>query len=175
MIKRKIEWSALLICEIVFAAIGTVFTGIGILFALFIDRIAASPYSRGNVYVLPYVFCSLGIVFLLVFAVLFFVAKNQKSNQAYLVEHGIPINADVKEIKQNLWVRINNVHPYYVVCEGVHPYTGERLTFKSKNTLENPFHLLGRSVTVYVDFNRSENYYVAIDRDPACGSDADRL
>lgn len=70
MKKTKFEWSGALIVMIVFGMIGTVFTAPGAVFTIFIEQIAASPGSRGNVYLMPWIFLSVSIVFLLIFAVL---------------------------------------------------------------------------------------------------------
>lgn len=160
----KIEWSALLICEIVFGFIGAVFTVLGILFGIFIEELAASPNSQGNVYIMPWVFGSIGIVFLLVCAILLSVSVKRGNMRKHLIENGSCINACVIDVRQNLFVRINKRHPYYVICEGINPYTGETLTFRSADIMENPSYLLGRYLRVFVDYDNPENYYVEIHR-----------
>lgn len=165
MKRMKTEWSAILICEIVFGLVGSIFTACGIIFGIFIDEIAASPNSRGDVYVLPVVFGTIGILLLAVFVTLLFVSMKQKKKRKRLIENGSSINACVTEVKQDLFVRVNLQHPYYVICEGINPYTGEKLTFRSANTLEDPAHLLGRYVRVFVDYQNPKNYYVELHRD----------
>lgn len=164
MKQTKIEWSALLICEIVFGFIGAVFTVLGIFFGIFIEELAASPNSQGNVYIIPWVFGCIGIVFLIVFATLLSVSAKRKNARKQLIENGRCINACVIDVRQDLFVRINNRHPYYVVCEAVNPYTGETLFFKSTDITENPSYLLGRYLRVFLDYENPENYYVELSR-----------
>ena len=164
MKKAKIEWSAALMCEILFAFDGILFTILGVIFEINIDQIAANPNSHGNVYILPWIFCAIGIASLLVFAILFFITTKRKKNRKQLIENGKYINAYVTEIKQDSFVRINNRHPYYVICEGVNPYTGEKLTFRSPNIMENPSHLIGRHLRVFIDYKNPKNYYVETSR-----------
>lgn len=165
MKKTKIEWNAILICEIVFGFIGAVFTFLGVVLNIFIADIAASPGSRGNVFILPWIFGAIGIAFLLVFAILFFITRKRMKIRGQLLENGDYIKACVTEVSQDVFVRVNNRHPYYLICEGVNPYTGERLTFKSGNLLKNPSHLLGRHLRVFIDYKKPENYYVEVERD----------
>lgn len=162
MKKPLIEWSVLLICEIVFAAVGTIFTASGVLLGIFIDEIAASPNSRGNVYVLPWVFGGIGIVFLLVFSVMLFVSLRQMKQRDRLIESGSCINARVTEVRQDYAVRVNLRHPYYIICEAVNPCTGENMTFRSADIMEDPSHLLGRYLRVFLDYEKPKKYYVEI-------------
>lgn len=164
MKKINMDWSAILVCEIVFGFVGAIFAASGAVIGIFIDEIATSPDSGGNVYILPRVFGGISIVFLLVFATLFFITMNRKNKQKRLIENGSYINACVTEIKQDYFLRVNFRHPYYVICEGVNPYTGERLTFKSSNVLENPAQLSGQYLRVYLDYKNPKNYYVEINR-----------
>lgn len=161
---KTIKWSAILICEITFAFIGIVFTAMGTIFGVFIDEIAANPNSHGNVYVIPWIFCTIGIAFLLTFAVLFIISKKKKNKLNKLIESNSYINATVTEINQNLYVKINNRHPYYVICEGINPYTGEKLSFKSSNIIEYPSYLTGKTLRVFLDFNNTKDYFVEINR-----------
>ena len=160
----KIEWGAILICEIVFGALGAVFTALGVIFGMNIEAIAASPNSHGNVYIIPWVFCGVGFVCLLVFAALFFAAMKRKARRKQLIENGSCLYARVTEVKQDYFVQINTRHPYFVICEGRDPYTGETLTFRSSNVLEDPSHLLGQHLRVFIDHKNPKNYYVEINR-----------
>lgn len=163
--KKKFEWNAARICEIVFGIDGVLFTAVGILCGLFIDEIAASPNSRGNVYILPWVFTALGIVFLLMTAVLLTLTAKRKQERRRLMESGRYINALVTEVSQNLYVQINHRHPYYVVCQGTDPYTGQQRTFRSADTTEDPSHLRGKYLRVFLDPQNPKKYYVELGRE----------
>lgn len=158
------EWSVILICEIVFAFVGIIFTSLGIIFAFFIDEIAASPNSYGDVYILPWIFCGLGISLLLVFVALFIISKKQKRSRNQLIKNGQYIYARVTDIKQDLYIRINRQHPFYLICEGVNPYSGEKLYFRSSNIMEYPSRLLGQNLRVFIDYNNPDNYFVEVYR-----------
>ncbi len=162
MRKQRFEWTALVVCEIVFGILGIVFTTLGIVLGIFIDEIAASSYSRGDVYILPKIFGFIGIAFLIICIILFFISFKNRMERQRLIENGTYINACVTDVKQNYFIQINHRYPYYVVCEGTNPYTGETLIFKSANTMENPSDLLGKYLRVYIDYDNINKYYVEL-------------
>lgn len=158
------EWTAVKICAIVFGILGAVFAVLGTVFGIFIDEIAASPNSHGNVYVIPWVFGAIGAVFLIVFAVMLSVLIKRKNARKRMLENGRYINACVVEVKQNLLVKINRFHPWYVICEGTNPYTGEKMYFRSADVRENLSYLLGTQLRVFTDPENPKNYYVELHR-----------
>lgn len=161
----KFEWSVLSICILVFGIVGTVFTILGGTFALHIDEIAASPNSRGDVRILPWVFGGMGICFLIVTVILVCVSVKSGRKRRRLLEEGYSIYAVVSEVQQNLLVRVNRRHPFYLLCTAANPRTGETMTFRSRDTMEDLSYLIGRSVRVFLDRNDYNNYYVEIHRE----------
>lgn len=152
------------IFALVFGIIGFVFSALGIAFGFFIDKIAASPNSHGDVYIIPWVFGFVGIVFLLAFAVMVFIMANRKTARRRLIEDGRFVNAAVAEVNRNLFVRINNRHPYFVVCEYEDPFTGEKRSFRSDDIMEDPSYLLGRQLRVFIDRENPKRYFVELNR-----------
>ncbi len=164
---KKIEWSAMLICEFVFGFDGVLFTVLGIIFGLKVDATAASPNSRGDVGLLPRIFCAVGILFMIIAAIMIFFSVKKKRIRSRLIESGRYINARVTEIGLDYSVRINGLNPYYVICEGKNPRTGEMISFRSADVTENPSYLLDQYLRVFVDFDDPRNYYVELERDSA--------
>ena len=165
MNKTKFEWSATLICEIVFGLIGTIFTGFGVGFFFVMRSMGESSDLGGVEWIFPLVFGGIGVAFLIVFGVLLYLSAKRKASRRRLIASGSFVNAQVTEIKRDHFVEINGRNPYYVICQGRNPYTGEMVSFRSGNITENPAPLSGQYRRVFVDFKNPETYYVELDRD----------
>lgn len=155
-------WGTLKICRIVFGGIGVMFSALGIIFALEIDTIAASPRSHGNISVLPWVFGGIGLLFLIVFAAMSILSAKWQRERSSLIDGGKYIIATVVEVRQNLLVKINRRHPSYVICEWEDPFSGQKQRFKSDDTLQDLSCLPGSRLRVYINSADPQKYYVEL-------------
>ncbi len=81
-----------------------------------------------------------------------------------LEETGQRIWADVTAVKQLRSVRINGRNPYVIYADGTHPYTGSKITFKSRMILNDPRpYLTSGKIEVLVDRMEEKRYHVLID------------
>jgi len=154
------EWNALRVCEIVLGAIGCVFSLTGAIIWYCMDDITASPGSRGDVRILPWVFLATGLTFLIVSVVLMYSSARRRRRRLELIESGMCINALVTEVLPDLSVRVNGRHPHYIMCKADDAYIGKNLTFKGPNSLRDLSGMTGQYVKVYIDRREPENYYV---------------
>lgn len=58
-------------------------------------------------------------------------------------------------------VKINGRYLHYVDCEYQDPYSGMKYLYRGGQLREDPYHLMGMQVPVYVDRNDPSQYYVA--------------
>jgi len=81
-----------------------------------------------------------------------------------LMMNGTEVIAQVTDIRQNPWVKINSQSPYVVHAVCTHPYTGQEMKVKSEYLMENPQpHITNNEVTVLVDPMRDNRYYMLVD------------
>lgn len=78
-----------------------------------------------------------------------------------LEESGQRIWADVTEVRRLYSVRINGRNPYVIYAQGTHPYTGSKITFKSRLILNDPEpYLTDGKVEVLVDRMEEKRYHM---------------
>lgn len=165
--------------ENVFFIIGLIFTLVGSIFVIVGVGIALGFYLHGGTMVvngvpqyyppgtmglgsilflsifggMGMVFVVLGIVFLI------HVIKRIKIVEG-LRNNGVYVTARISAVERNLGVKVNNRHPYYVLCEYEDIYSGEIHVFRSDNIMNNPGDIVGTDITVYVDSSNWNQYYV---------------
>ena len=153
--KIKHGLSAKLLISIIFGILGIVYIGMSIPM-FFFDSFDA-------VWVLPVIFCVMGIVFVTVAAVLGFVELKKRRQIDRMLQDNRFIWAEVVEINQNMNVRINSRHPYVVTVRG-QDRAGQLHTFRSRNILHYVDRsIMGKQVKVYYGDDSFKIYYVDID------------
>ncbi len=106
---------------------------------------------------------SIGLPFLAtgaVFIIINIVLAGKKKN---LLKNGDVMSGTVMNVYENTSVRINGRHPYKADVQVVNPFDGETYLYSTKNISEDISHLMGQTVTVYVDKKNKRKYYVAIE------------
>lgn len=58
-------------------------------------------------------------------------------------------------------IKVNGRYLHYVDCEYQDPYSGMKYLYRGGQLREDPYHLMGMQVPVYVDRNDPSKYYVA--------------
>lgn len=81
-----------------------------------------------------------------------------------LIVSGTPVTAQVTDIAQNRWVKINSKNPYVIHAVCIHPYTGREMKVKSEFLMEDPqAHIRNNEVEVLVDPMRDDRYYMLVE------------
>jgi len=79
---------------------------------------------------------------------------------------GIRVDARISGIEVDTSIAINNKNPYYILCYGVNPITGQEQTFRSENVWEDVRKIIEDNnidiLPVYIDQSNHNNYYVDI-------------
>lgn len=143
---------------ILFSFIGGTFFVIGIASGIFY---AKTPTFRGNFFLFPLVFGGIGLLFLILGICFLTIARKQKKNRLQLIETGEQVLAEVTDCFIDYSVRINHRHPYCLNLKYYDPFSGRTLVFTS-GAVMNPNNYLGRQLTVYVDRNNPDRYYVEV-------------
>ena len=101
-----------------------------------------------------------GVFFLIGFSSLVAGARKRRQNE-FLRTQGLPIETEFLGVEQNAAVTLNGRHPYQVLTQWLNPATSELHVFKSDNLWVDPSsHLQGRKITVLIDQNPPQHYWV---------------
>lgn len=111
------------------------------------------------------IFGAVGVISAFVGLGFLFYKVNKILSKKHLLSAGIRINTRILEVKINENYSMNGTFPYIIICEGIDD-KGQKRTFKSENIWENPEGIIQeRNITnlsVYLDKNNSEKYYVSL-------------
>lgn len=114
-----------------------------------------------NRYFLPLLFGGLGAVFALVGGGIAFHYLRRQRQITRLKNAGLPIEARFLETYRDTSVAINGRHPWRVVAQGTHPFTGQLRRFESGPIWVDPAEALaGRNVRVLVDPHDPDGHFV---------------
>ncbi|GEM_PF-3367030 len=80
-----------------------------------------------------------------------------------LVKEGRKIEATITGYRVNRNVRVNGRCPIQLQCEYQDLLTEQKVLYRSGNCWEEPQHLQNQQVTIYVDYNYPNKYYVDLD------------
>ena len=114
-------------------------------------------------YVLEIVFFSLGLPFLIVGVIFAAVNISAKKKIKRLIQNGEAVTGKIINVRMNVNVRINNMHPYKADCEVINPFDGQRYLYSSGNITYDIRNFTGEDVTVYIDRKNPKNYYVDVE------------
>ncbi len=153
--KAKRGMTALLMVSIIFSIIGIVYILVG--------SFVGAQHISGDAAIFRIVFCGLGAILLVVGIICLCLEFSKRSRCNRLINSGQYIMAEISEITKNYAVRVNNRHPYVVICRYQDMY-GNIHTFRSRNLNFDPASLLkDHMVRVYVEGENFRHYYVDID------------
>lgn len=168
----KLRGNVFFLIGLIFALVGSIFTivGIGIAVGFYLhggtmvvngvtEYYAPGTVGLGSVLFLA-TFGGIGLVFVLLGIMLIMTSIKRIKTIMKLKNDGIYVTAKISSVERNLSVKINKRHPYYVTCEYEDIYSGGIHVFRSDNILDNPGDVVGTDITVYVDKNNWNLYYV---------------
>lgn len=164
MQKKKI-FNVYVILELVFGIIGVGFIIPATLLYLLMDKVVASPNSRGNVEILPIIFGVLAATFIGLACLFRYIDMKYQEKYARLYESGRRIWAKVTDVEVNNLVSVNRIHPRNIVCTYEDPESGETYTFRSTNIFGDPSYYLDKEIAVLVDNKNYSCYYVEVEED----------
>ena len=78
-------------------------------------------------------------------------------------KNGEAVTGKIINVRMNVNVRINNIHPYKADCEVINPFDGQRYLYSSGNITYDIRNFAGEDVTVYIDRKNPKNYYVDVE------------
>lgn len=137
---------------IIFAAMGALFTGIGIAIASAVGDLHYLIFSG-----VGGLFLFLGIIFLL------FVLSHDRK-RARLLAEGTLIYADITEVALDIRFESNGRHPLVIWCQALNPEDGRVYIFRSEGIWYDPRPYLDdadiRQLPVYVDPDNYKHYAV---------------
>ena len=103
----------------------------------------------------------MGGVFFLIGSSMLVAGARKRRQDEFLRTHGLPIETEFLGVEQNAAVTLNGRHPYRVLTQWLNPVTSELHVFKSDNLWVDPSsHLQGRKITVLIDRNPPQHYWV---------------
>lgn len=137
---------------IIFAAMGALFTGVGIAIVSAVGDLHFLIFSGVGV-----LFLCLGIIFLLYIS-----SHNRK--RARLLAEGTCIYADITEVAMDTRFEFNGRHPLVIWCQALNPEDGRVYIFRSEGIWYDPRPYLDDAgaevLPVYVDPNNYRHYTV---------------
>lgn len=148
---------------VIFTAVGLPFLFIGIYFALHMPWLTDTAQGTGDVRILPLIFTLLGgIISVIGLAFLIWVIRKKRAIKK-VIQGGHTVSAVISEISINYSVEVNGRNPYVIVCQYQDPVTGILHIFRSGNIMFNPGDLTHREVSVFVDPQNFNHYYVDLE------------
>jgi len=150
---------AISLVGIIFAVIGSMFTGTTVLMGVLFGKTGS---GTGNVRFLLFVFGFLGLIFLTIGILMIYLCAKKKTKRRAVEEEGYCVYAEVVNIQENRNVSINGRHPYTVECHYSDPYSGQLHVYFSDMLQYYPAELLGKTVRVYTRRNDDSIYVVKI-------------
>lgn len=116
---------------------------------------------------LVFIFPTLGLIFMMVGLIYFFIIIAKKNKTKKLKATGHLIHAKYQEIVINTSYSVNGRHPYNIICEWDNLDDNKKYIFKSDNIWFNPEVIISqkniKTFPVYINLEKISEYYVDID------------
>lgn len=141
---------------------GAVFALVGM--AVTIYAYLEDGYSDNGGLTGAMIFTGVGLAVVFIFAILLNNENMKEDRNRRLIAGGHVLNSTVKDFARDLTTKVNDRHPFVVVCSYVDEFTGTEYVFKSEPMLTNPEVdlAIGDTVKVYVNPNNYQENYVDI-------------
>lgn len=131
---------------------------------LYVDpRNPYSARSKGMSYVAAGIMMTMGGVFMAVGLPFMFTGLWKKLKRNKLLQNGTCVYATIIGSDIDRTFSVNGRHPFYVDCEYQNPYDGMKYLYRSGHIWDDPYQYTGSQVPVYVDRNKPQKYYVAVE------------
>ena len=160
---------AIILLGWIFFALGVILIIGGVASELIITRILRNQewviesMTSGSVTIFTILFCSIGGVFTIIGASFLIVTLLSKKKRKKLIETGRKYYAEVTDAIINYHVQVNCKNPYRLDCKYIDEVTGITYLYRSDNVWDNPDQYIGLQVPVYVNPNKTKEYYVAVE------------
>lgn len=105
----------------------------------------------------------LGGVFLSVGMLIFSIGKLRRRKNAYLIRHGVAVEAEFQSVERNYSLSINGKNPFVIVCHWLNTETSEIHVFESDNIWFDPSRYINREMLkVFIKRGNPKKYHVDI-------------
>ena len=103
----------------------------------------------------------IGLVFALVGGGIFFFCAMGLKKQAWLKQHGTPVEASIKEIFLDTTIAVNGQNPFRIMAQWQDPMSAKLYIFKSNSIWFDPSEFVrGNTVTVLIDGQNPKRYWM---------------
>lgn len=103
----------------------------------------------------------IGLVFGLIGGGMLAYGVVKRRSNAHLQKNGVEIQADFQGVEHNTSLTVNGRSPFNIVCQWLHPQTGELYIFRSENLWFDPSdHVEYEKIPVLVDESNLKKYWV---------------
>jgi hypothetical protein len=121
----------------------------------------ASIQSFTELWLLPTILCSIGIVFCSFGAVALIWKGVSARKNAWLRQNGSRIQAEFTRVELDTSLTVNGSHPYRIVCQWLDPANNQMHIFNSAHIWFDPTsYIAGKTLEVLVDPNNPHRYLV---------------
>lgn len=158
--RRMKAASAFYFISIMFLGMGLIFFGIGLMGCISPDFLSGMPHKDQKVFLS--IFMGIGGLFALIGLIWLIILLKKRAGNKRLIAEGYKLEGMVTNVSINTNVRINGIHPRKLECRVNNPYDGNIYLYSSANINDDISHLIGQTVTVYVDKNNPKKYYVDV-------------
>ena len=142
----------------VFTILGGAFVVLAILFFTLMNLVYASGFGF---FIGAIVLLSVGVPFLIVGVSFYIYVTKAEQEKERLIAEGRRVTGKVIDYKVNYRVELNRRYPVKLVCEtDEYAYDDANKRYISDNYWGDPDMLINSSVTIYVDRENSDHYYV---------------
>lgn len=159
MARKRFRPDAFDLCGLIFSVVGLPFLCFGVWAAFNMDYISA--HGEGDVWVLPVVFCVLGLTASALGLGLLYHSIRKRSNRKRIVAANNFVFASVTGVVPDFSVRVNGRPSTRVLLSYTDPFSGQEFRFSSDPMFGNlPDVRLDDQVKVYVDRDDFTDYVV---------------
>lgn len=131
---------------------------------LYVNRENPHKVRTGELlYLSTFIFCIVGVPFVVMGIVFLLVVVRRKKKQQYLMQNGRKIFAEVTGGSRNYHYDVNGKHPWKLECKYDDPSTGAVYLFASGNIWTDPQFYVGQQIAVYVEGENYKKYYVDVE------------
>lgn len=122
---------------------------------------AAKINNFGTLWVGPIILCVLGAIFTLVSLGTGVFGIGQRRKAEWYKANGEPVMANIRGIRQNINLTVNNRHPWVIEADWLDPVTGQTISFSSHYLWEDPTpNIPGKQIRVYTQQSNRSKYWM---------------